>query len=60
MRVKLKPANNKYSGDRLRRMLLAILFHSIDPQTSDEYIRRQLKWATATDDEIAELMGDNR
>lgn len=42
----------------LRRVLLTILFHSIDPESSDDYIRKQMKIATATDEEIDELYGN--
>jgi hypothetical protein len=54
----MKPSENKYDSSALRKLLIAILFHTIDNNASDSYIKKQLKWATVTDEEIAELMGD--
>jgi hypothetical protein len=47
-----------YINPTLRKLLIAILYHSIDPQATDAYMKRQLKWATVTDEEIAELTGE--
>ena len=60
MKKKLTPAvDNTYSNAALRKLLVAILFHSIDSNVSNAYIKKQLKWATVTDEEIKELFGEN-
>ena len=40
----------------LRKILLSILFHNIDSNASDDYIRKQLSIAGATEEEIKEFL----
>lgn len=54
--MKIKKENNIYSSAALRRLLISILFHTIDSQASDSYIRKQLLIAGATNEEIEALM----